>query len=95
MSEKRENLLERIKQERERQVSLPGSEFDAKNSINDWVAIAGHYLNEPAKRKGPASHWGGSQVEQSDYEDSLIKAAAVILAALEHSDTLKKKGDLS
>lgn len=95
MSENLETLLERIKQERDRQRSLPGSEFDEKNSVNDWVAIAGHYLNEPAKRKGPTSHWGGVPVSKTDYEDSLIKAAAVIVAALEHADVLKKKGDLS
>lgn len=95
MAEKVEVLLERIRKERDRQKSLPGSEFDGKNSVNDWVAIAGHYLNEPAKRKGPASHWGGLSVSQADYEDSLIKAAAVIVAALEHAESLKKKGDLS
>lgn len=93
--DKIEVLLERIKQERDRQKSLPGSEFDSKNAVNDWIAIAGHYLNEPAKRKGPTSHWGGVSSSQADFEDSLIKAAAVIVAALEHSDLLKKKGDLS
>jgi hypothetical protein len=95
MATKVDALLERVRTERERQRSLPGSEFDGKNTVNDWVAIAGHYLSEPAKRKGPTSHWGGLSVSQVDYEDSLIKAAAVIVAALEHADSLKKNGDLS
>ncbi len=95
MSQKIETFLDRVRQERDRQKSLPGSEFDSKNTVNDWVAIAAHYLSEPAKRKGPTSHWGGSPVSQVDYEDSLIKAAAVIIAALELSDHLKEKGDLS
>lgn len=91
MSDKILSLLDRIKQERDRQKSLPGSEFDAKNSINDWIAIAGHYLNEPAKKKG-TTRWMSSS--QEDYEDCLIKAAAVILAALEYSDVLKDNGEL-
>lgn len=93
MSDRVTQLLERIKQERDRQRTLPGSEFDAKNSVNDWIAIAGHYLTESAKRKSSSSYSRGA-VTQEDYEDSLIKAAAVILAALEYSDTLKRNGDL-
>jgi hypothetical protein len=95
MADKLDALLDLIRQERDRQRSLPGAEFDVKNSVNDWVAIASHYLSEPAKRKGPTSHWGGVSVSKADYEDSLIKAAAVIVAALEHSETLKKSGGLS
>lgn len=94
MSERSVKLLERIVAERDRQKTLPGSEYDAKNSVNDWIAIAGHYLNEPAKRKSSASYNRGSIPTQEDYEASLIKAAAVILAALEHAETLKKNGDL-
>jgi hypothetical protein len=95
MTQKLETLIDRVRHERDRQKSLPGSEFDSKNTVNDWVAIASHYLSEPAKRKGPTSHWGGAPVSQVDYEDSLIKAAAVIIAALEFSEHLKDKGDLS
>lgn len=87
------HLLEKIKQERDRQRTLPGSEFDARNSVNDWLAIAGHYLTESAKRKSSASYNRGA-VSQEEFEDSLIKAAAVILAALEHSEVLKKNQEL-
>jgi len=95
MADKLSELLDRIKQERDRQKTLPGSEWDAKNSVNDWIAIAGHYLNEPAMRKSSASYLRGGGIEQDEYEECLIKAAAVILAALEHSDTLKSNGELS
>lgn len=93
MADKLTLLLERIKLERDRQRTLPGSEFDAKNTVNDWIAIAGHYLSESAKRKSSTSYNRGA-VTQEDYEDSLVKAAAVILAALEYSETLKRNGDL-
>jgi hypothetical protein len=94
MADKTALLLERIRHERDRQKTLPGSEFDEKNTVNDWIAIAGHYLNEPAKRKSSASFNRGAMPTQADYQSSLIKAAAVILAALEHTDQLVSSGDL-
>lgn len=87
------SIVERILHERERQRSLPGSELDLKNSVNDWIAIAGGYLTEPANRKWANSHWGSASQAQ-EFEDSLVKAAAVIIAALEHSEMLQAKGDL-
>lgn len=94
MSEKLNSIFERILAERARQRTLPGSEFDSTNKVNDWLAIASHYLSEPAQRNSSADYHR-LQLTQADYEDSLIKAAAVILAALEHSDALKAKGDLA
>lgn len=91
----RQEIIDKILQERERQHDLPGSEFDPRNGPNDWIAIAGHYLFEDARRNGMTP-------ESEEYKDSLIKAAAVILAALEHSDHMaekqwlnKEKGDES
>ena len=79
MNERRQRLLDLISNERARQDSLPGSEYDLKHSRNDWIAIGTMYLSRAADRKNiPTSN--------DDYQDSLIKAAAVILAALEHSD---------
>jgi hypothetical protein len=94
MADKTALLLERIREERDRQKTLPGSEFDEKNTINDWIAIAGHYLNEPAKRRSSASFNRGALPTQDDFQISLVKAAAVILAALEHTDQLVASGDL-
>lgn len=84
MSARRSDMLARIEAERVRQVNLPGSELDARNTPNDWVAIASHYLNEEVRR-------GGSLPDRQDYEDGLIKAAAVVLAALEHMDVMASK----
>ena len=73
----RERILEEISAERDRQFNLPGSEFDQLHSMNDWIAIAGQYLTRCADRKH-------TQSSKEDQAESLIKAAAVIIAALEH-----------
>jgi hypothetical protein len=87
---KRSSILDRIKQERERQVEIPGSEFDAKNSPNDWIAIATYYLSQESRRatmlEAPSS---------IEFEKELIKAAAVIVAALEHTELMTEEGKLS
>jgi hypothetical protein len=95
MSDKVLALVERIAAERERQKTLPGSEYDSKNSVNDWISIASHYLNRQVKRNGSAKINRGGLVSQEDFESDLIKAAAVILAALEYSNHLKSTGELS
>jgi len=77
--------LERIEHEPSRQYELPGSETDQLNTPNDWVAIVDHYLSENVRR-------GMSLPNAEAFEDSLIKAAAVILAALDHMDVMKSKG---
>ena len=79
---KREEVLKRFDDERERQFNLPGSEFDMNNGPNDWVAIASRYLSEGARSRGITP-------SQKEFEDCLVKAAAVILAALDHSEHMK------
>jgi hypothetical protein len=79
MSESRQIILDEISGERDRQYNLPGSEYDQKHTMNDWIAIAGQYLTRGADRKHI----------KSDYQEqrqALIKSAAVIIAALEHLD---------
>ncbi|RYF14863.1 MAG: hypothetical protein EOO77_13865 [Oxalobacteraceae bacterium] len=83
----RVELLNRIDSERLRQFNLPGSEYDQRNTPNDWVAIAMHYLSEDVRR-------GGTMPDRAAFEDSLIKAGAVILAALEHTDQMERAGTL-
>ena len=58
-----------------------------KNTPNDWIAIISYYCSQTATRK----HMNPS-IE--DFEDDMIKAAAVILAALEHGSIMKKTGNL-
>lgn len=79
-----DSILEEIKQERCHQVTLPGSEYDLTYSANDWISVVIHYLTRDVNRKGIV-------VSNDDYHANLIKAAAVIVAALEHEHQLDKK----
>lgn len=87
MSSRREHLMNLILEERARQFNLPGSEFDARNTPNDWVAIAMHYLGEEVRR-------GGAMPDEKAFERGLIKAAAVIMAALENIPSMTEKSHL-
>lgn len=84
---KLEALLEQIRAERQRQADLPGSEWDAKNAPGDWVSIVTHYVSSEVRRNGmvPAAE---------EFEDNMIKAAAVILAALENINIMRARGEL-
>jgi hypothetical protein len=79
MTNARQKIFEKISIERDRQYNLPGSEYDQLHSINDWIAIAAQYLTRSVDRKH-------IKTDQHDKIESLIKAAAVIVAALEHID---------
>tara|TARA_B100000963_G_scaffold346087_1_gene350916 strand:- start:100 stop:369 length:270 start_codon:yes stop_codon:yes gene_type:complete len=87
---KRSELLESIMKERERQVDFTGSEYDVNNTPNDWIAIAIYYLSQNTRRATMLT-----PPSSEDYKSDLTKAAAVILAALEHLDSMKDKQDLS
>lgn len=83
----RTEILERVEAERARQLDVPGSENDVKNTPNEWVALAAHYLTADVRR-------GGNIPNREMYEESLVKAAAVILAALENTDSMQSLGFL-
>lgn len=87
MNQKRQQILEKIVQERLRQFNLPGSEFDITRSPNDWLAIVGRYLYNSSSTKNIKS-------TKQDFEDDLTKAAAVILAALENVDRMTDNNQL-
>lgn len=76
-------IANKIITERERHFDLPGSEFDLKNTPNDWIAIISHYLTEEVRR-------GQILPNKQSFEDNLIKSAAVIMATLEHLDVMEK-----
>jgi len=84
MTDTRDRILAEISAERDRQYNLPGSEYDQLHKMNDWIAIASQYLSRNADRKHTKS-------DISVQKDSLIKAAAVIVAALEHLERPIKK----
>jgi hypothetical protein len=84
MSLTRDDLVQRIVDERARQFDLPGREMDVANTPNDWVTVASAYLHDGATR----NHM---KPDLDEYQDALIKAAAVILAALEYCPYMEKK----
>ena len=84
----RDAIMQRILAERDRQFDLPGREFDVRNTPNDWAAIVGRYLFEEARR-------GRFKPTRASYEDSLVKAAAVLLAALEHCSMMDAHNEFS
>lgn len=85
----RDKLLSEIKEEREKQLNLPGSERDITKTPNDWVALISHYASRECMRNMDVS---GNQPSSEDFKNSLEKSAAVILAALEHIDKMEENG---
>lgn len=82
-----DDALSLIEKERLRQFNLHGMESDMQKSPNDWIATIGSYLCEEASRNG-------SKPSKEDFQDSLIKTAAVTVAALEHIQVMTENNDL-
>lgn len=78
-------IIQRMLLERQRHFNLPYREQDVLNTPNDWVAIIGRYLFEETRR-------GIVKPDQLNFEDNLIKAGAVLLAALEHCEMMQREG---
>ena len=87
MSDRRDEIIRAALTERVRQFDLPGSEWDSKNTPNDWMAIIASYVLRNSARKQNVP-------DAAEFEDDLIKAAAVILAALENVPQMQKAGTL-
>lgn len=81
----RKEYLSRIETARDEQLEKTNSEKDLINTPNEWAAIAAHYLFDETRR-------GGYVPRREDYEENLIKAAAVILAALENIPNMTQLG---
>ncbi len=84
---RRQEFVDLILAEREKQFNMPGSEWDGKNAPNDWIAIAATYLTSASSRKH-------TKPRADEFEDDLVKAAAVILAALENIQSMRNSGTL-
>ena len=78
--------MQRILAERERQFNLSGREFDVTYTANDWLAIIGRYVFEEVRR-------GAVKPHRENFEDCLVKAAAIIVAALEHCPIMDEQGN--
>jgi|SRR5579859_644651 len=68
------NLYRDIEKELEYSREKWGTEFDSKNTLNDWVAYIVMYAGDAAKMKTPPS----------EAEQKLIKVAGLAISALEN-----------
>jgi len=74
----RDDIIKKIIIERENLLNSPNSSTDKFKTKNDWTAKIGYYLYETSSR--PDKH-----VSFEEFRESLIKAGALILSALETS----------
>jgi hypothetical protein len=81
----REEAVALVVAQRDRNFNKPGSEYDGSLTPNDWVAISTHYCTEQVVHKGMIP-------SAEDYLDGLVKAAAVLLEAIEKVPAMKAKG---
>ncbi len=79
--------LELVAVERERHFNLRSSETDVRKSPNDWIATICSILGEGVERSG-------IPLAREDFERTLVKAAAVCVAALDHVDLLAENKHL-
>jgi hypothetical protein len=70
----RANILAKIDIERYRQNGLWGTEFDDKNTFNDWVSYVCRYVTQ------------GHDLLPFDQRECFIKTAALCVAAVETID---------
>lgn len=80
-----DKILEQIKAERVRQKELAHGgdtdSFDKTNTCNDWIAYINAYLGRAARRVLRNDREG------QGYRENMIKAGALIVAALEAYDS--------
>jgi hypothetical protein len=88
MPENRKKFIEMIEGERERNFMLPGTEDDVLKGPNDWAMAIIFYLAQLRQN-------GTRRLTKSQFEDELIKASAIALAALEHSQLMVAQGFLT
>lgn len=82
--ERSEDILAAIAAERQRQFDLPGTESDVQKGPNDWITAIITLLTEGQTRHGIAP-------TEEEFRRSMVKAAAVALAAIEHTELMSSK----
>lgn len=80
VGENTDTILTLIITERYRQKELYDNSRDLKHTPTQWVYIISYYL----------FGFGYKQISKTLFKNSLIKAAAVIVAALENIDNMEK-----
>lgn len=83
----REQILNEINLERQRQNGLWGDDFDDKNTPNDWVAYITNYVSVGAY-DGHEEHY-----TLGNFRRCLVKAATICVAAIEAIDRNGKCAD--
>jgi len=78
----REDIFQEIMKERDYQDTNWGDEFDTANTVNDWISYVNIYMSRAAAMEATL----GTQ------RTSLLKAAALLVAALE---TFDKNGEFA
>lgn len=68
-----EEIIEKIKQEREKQIEQWGNDFDDTNTAHDWTSYVCHYATEAS--------W--NPWDEEKFEKNMLKAASVAIAALQ------------
>jgi hypothetical protein len=82
-----ELFLSAAKAERTRQFNLPGTESDVTKGPNDWIVTVASLLVEAQTRSGiPPT--------REEFLDAMVKAVAVVIAAVEHTDLMTAKNKL-
>jgi hypothetical protein len=79
-----QKVLDEIVAERQRQKDLAFNgntdDFDKTNSRNDWIAYVNAYIGRAAEKVFR------NERERCNYRENMVKAAAIIVAALEAED---------
>lgn len=73
----REDIFRSIEAERVYQNTKWGSEFDAKNTMNDWISYITRYAGQAVVF---------NKDNKVTFRDNLFKVAALAVAALEQED---------
>ena len=73
-------VIEDIVRERVRQINRLTNELDTPHTANDWIAMTLAHLGRASQGVFR------NKCEQCDYRESLVKAAATLLAALQYHD---------
>lgn len=79
-------IVDNVENEVIRQLKLWGTDFDDKNTANDWVAYITRYVAE-----GAYDGRGGNYTPER-FRKHLIKAAAICVSAIE---TIDRNGELT
>ena len=66
----KEQFFERVEEERKRQQTLWGNDFDDRNTVNDWTTFITRYANYATS-------------SERSFHDAMVKVAAIALAAVE------------